>query len=231
MISAAKDRNIEIIELQHGNMSRFHMGYSFPNSKNVPYFPDKMLLFGKFWFDSTPLPLDKSNVKIIGFKDFNNKIKQYINVPKIPNSVVFISQGIIGGDLSKKAVETAKNNAKYSIIYRLHPQERNRWESIYPDLAENSRLENLVVDAGDSTIYDLLSKSEYVVGVSSTALYEALAFGCKVALLNLFSIEYMNYLINKGYVKKINIEEDIDFATLDRLKKVQKDYFFGEEKV
>ncbi len=49
--------------------------------------------------------------------------------------IIFISQGITGKELSKKAVELSDNNNGYKIIYKLHPGEFAEWDKEYPWLA------------------------------------------------------------------------------------------------
>ncbi len=49
-IEACNTLNIPTIELQHGIISRYHVGYSFesPNTK-IQTYPDYMFTFGKYW--------------------------------------------------------------------------------------------------------------------------------------------------------------------------------------
>ncbi len=58
LIKAANDLNIEIIELQHGTYSKYHLGYSFPNNNNNnkhTYFPTKFYVWNKYWKDLNKL--------------------------------------------------------------------------------------------------------------------------------------------------------------------------------
>lgn len=47
-------------------------------------------------------------------------------------------------------------------------------------------------------LYALLSDSKYVIGVYSTAIYEAIELGVKPILVNLSGIEYMEDLLTSG---------------------------------
>ena len=53
----------------------------------------------------------------------------------------------------------------------------------------------------------------YVVGVYSTAIYESLVYGCKTFLINIEGFQYMDYLIQNGYVKLL-----MDRFSFDDLK-------------
>lgn len=228
IIKAAKDLNIKVIEFQHGTMTKYHMGYSCPNNISIPYFPDEILLFGKFWSDSTPLPLTKSALKFIGYEDFNQKVRLYKDIKK-KNKIIFLSQWTIGQDLIKKAINIAKDNPKYKVIFRLHPNEY-KMKLSYLDFIKKSKLDNLEIGNMDKTLLDEVSDSKYVIGVYSTAIYEALALNCKAILLPFFGVEFMNYLINNNYVYKLNLNEKVNLEDINiniNIKSLSSEYFFG----
>lgn len=224
IIKAAKDLNVKVIEFQHGTMTKYHMGYSFPNNPHIPYFPDEILLFGEFWSDSTPLPLLKSALKFIGYEDFNQKIRLYENIKK-KNKITFISQWTIGQDIIKKAIEVAKDNPDYKVIFRLHPSEY-KMKSFYLDFLKKSKLDNLEIGSIKKTLLEEVSDSKYVIGVYSTAIYEALSLGCDIILLDVYGVENMDFLIEKSYVRKIKLNEKLDFKK-QILPKISSSYFFG----
>lgn len=55
LVAAAKKCNVRVIELQHGFISKYHMGYSYPDTVASPTLPDEMWCFGQFWIDDTGL--------------------------------------------------------------------------------------------------------------------------------------------------------------------------------
>ena len=227
MIYAAQKNGIEVIEFQHGIISLYHTGYSFPSHKQISYFPDKMLMFGKYWYDSAAIPLDNNHIEFIGFTDLNKTLEETeVDLSK-DKRILIISQWIFEDKLSNKAVEIARNNPEYHVTYRLHPQELTyNWRQKNKTLCNNLHLENLEVDECKNSLHQELATSEYVVGVYSTTIYESLALECKVILIDLYGVEYMNYLIDNKYVTKIGLEEKIDFRTCVS-KKIDKQYFFG----
>lgn len=225
LIKVANDLNIEVIEFQHGTMSKYHMGYSFPGNYKVPYFPNKMLLFGKFWYDSTPIPLDSTKVGYIGYKDFNIKSKQFFNLPK-KKKITFISQWTLSEKIFSKAIEVAKEYSEYEVVVRLHPAEISN-KNIYLEKIKASGLTNLKI-SNINLLAEELAVSEFVVGVYSTAIYEALFFKCKVILLDLYGIEYMDFLIENKYVYKVDYNKKIDLKNMPVLNSIDSKYFFGE---
>jgi len=248
MIAAAKDNKVEVIELQHGTISKYHLGYNFPNpkDKNLKYFPDKILSFGEYWKTIANYPIDKKNIISFGFPYLDDTCKSYINNAKNKNQILFISQGVIGKYLSNFACELVeklekngkygknreeennKNNEKYNIIYKLHSGEYSNWENNYKNLKKANELSNFtVVDNSSTPLYEFLSDSEYQVGVSSTAIYEGLLFNCKTFLVDLPGVENMNTLIDKNYVKKIkDTDEFIDSISKFEINEYNRDFFF-----
>jgi hypothetical protein len=224
MILAAREHGIEVTEFQHGIISKYHTAYSFPKEVKIPYFPDKMFLFGKYWYDSTPLPLTESDVQYIGYYALD--LENQADIVRETKRVLFISQWTIGKELSLKAIETAESNPDYTIIYRLHPAERNNWKDSYPELYK-SNLSNLVVDTSKSLLSEQLLKSEYVICAYSIGAFEALSFGCKVILLYFSGIEHMEYLVENGYAMQQELDEDIKLSSISNLKPASKEYFFG----
>ena len=133
LVAACKKMGIEIIELQHGTISPYHLGYSYPENtmkinneiKEIEYFPDKILSFGDYWKNSCPFPIDKENIISMGFPYFEENSKTYMKIAENKNKgndeenkengetnqkqMLFISQGVIGKYLSKLAYEIAKN--------------------------------------------------------------------------------------------------------------------------
>jgi hypothetical protein len=228
LIAACKNNNVKCIEIQHGTISKYHLGYSFPNNKEVPYFPDEMYMFGKYWYESTPVPLTEEKITYYGYPYMEERIKEYKNNKKKKNQILFISQGTIGNKLSETAYEFAKDNKEYNIIYKLHPGEYNRWRNDYDNLIKAEKLDNFkVIDNNKINLYKLLSESEFLIGVYSTAIYEGLIMDCKLILINLPGIDYMDYLIATQKIKIAYSCKDIKkIIKENKFASINKNYFF-----
>jgi len=195
IIDAAHKCNIKVTELQHGTFTKYHLGYSFPISNNkIPYFPDKIMTFGSFWGDYTPLP---NNVKttIIG-APYIQKIKDKTkDKTKVKNLIVFCSQGAISKDLFPFAIETSRLMPDYKFIYRLHPSEQL---DQYENTLKSLEIKNFSLSHKSPNIFDLLASAEYQAGVFSTTLLEGMALNTKSILINMSGIEYMKPVIEAG---------------------------------
>ena len=255
LVAACKKMNIEIIELQHGTISPYHLGYSYPENtmkfndeiKEIEYFPDKILSFGDYWKNACPFPIDSENIISMGFPYFEENSKTYMkiaekkdNEPNDQKQILFISQGVIGKYLSQLAYETASNingnnennnTQKYNFIYKLHPGEYGTWKENYDYLTKAvNEFDNFtVIDKSEPPLYELFAKSHYQIGAFSTAIYEGLAFNCKTFIIDVPGVEYLDDLIDKDIVKKVkNSEELINYINSEKIsiQEYDKDYFF-----
>ena len=230
IVKAAKDLKIEVIELQHGTITDYHLGYSYPlktrQNGEIAYFPDKILTFGDYWINPETCPISQNNIIPIGFPYFEAQSKDFINITPKKNQVLFISQGVIGKYLSKLAYEFASEMKDFRIIYKLHPGEYETWRQNYPEL-END-LDNFeVIDNSETPLYQLFAESNYQVGAFSTAIYEGLMFNCKTFIIDVPGIEYLTDLIDGGYVCKVNDADDL-IANLESFnpRDYDKNFFF-----
>jgi hypothetical protein len=230
LIAACKDQNVESIEIQHGLISNYDLGLTFNKKEKIPYFPDKMWLFGKYWFDSTSIPLKEKDVKYIGYPYMEDRLNKFKNLKKNKKQVLFISFGAIGKELSKIACEFNKLTNEYKIIYKLHPGEYERWQKEYPWLLEAQKDGLKIIDNNEIDFYELLAKSEFTIGVNSTGLFEGIMLNCKTILVQLPRIESMDYLIKQYKVPLIrNNRELLKKLKKYNLKKIKnKEYFFAK---
>ncbi|MDL2271193.1 CDP-glycerol glycerophosphotransferase family protein, partial [Methanobrevibacter sp. OttesenSCG-928-I08] len=236
VVKAAKDLNIEVIEIQHGTISKYHLGYSYPNKtrcfngklEEIAYFPDKLLSFGDYWNNSSYFPISREHIISIGFPYFESNTKNYMGVNKESNKILFISQGVIGKYLSKFAFELGEKLSSYEIIYKLHPGEYSSWRENYKYLLDASKLDNFkVIDNNNTPLYQLFAESNYQIGVFSTAIYEGLSFNCKTFVLDFPGVEYLDDLVDDGFICKINsVNELIQNIETFAPKNYNKDFFF-----
>jgi len=195
VISAARGCDMEVIELQHGTFSQYHLGYSFPKrKKRLDYFPDKMYVWNQYWKELIEMPIPDSNMVIDKFRFLEHEKSRVRHLVKIENQIVVISQGAIGEEIANHFLTNIHLFDNADIFYKLHPGEFDSYIS-YPSLKILSALENVTIIKDEIPLYELFASSEYQVGVFSTALYEGVEFGCKTILLNINGIEYMDRFI------------------------------------
>ena len=186
IISAAQESGVRVVEIQHGMISRYHAGYSF-GMKNIPYFPDFLYLFGKKWY-GPHIPVNIDKIRWYGYPQLNQNVQPYIGREK-EKKVLFISQWTLNARMVHYADMLSKEVGR-EIIFKFHPRDSDEtmdtYKKKYPDI---KFIKN------EYSLHDLLSKCEYIIGVFSTAIFEAAALDCKIILLNEPGVESLEDFI------------------------------------
>ncbi len=206
----AKEMGIPTIELQHGVMDSKHIAYNYGGSKNIIQFPDYELVFSEYWKKVTAAPIDRSKIIPVGYPFFDRGIRETResvgDVEK--RGICFISQGNTGDKLSRLALELSKvlNDNEWVIYYKLHPGEFLAWKESYPWLV-NSNVN--VIDGKGMSLYEVFARSEYQVGVSTTAIYEGFGFGLKTLIYRIYLSEYFETVCSMGYAQYVESANEI----------------------
>ena len=202
LISAARSLGIPTVEIQHGTLSPFHLGYHYPD-RSTPYFCDYLLTFGEFWSGAASFPLPAERLKVSGFAHLHRQLNAYTQQTRQrPRSgVLWLSQGVISQALTEYALATAQATPGLHHTYKLHPSEYKTWRHDYPLLARAADDQQItVIDNAHQSLYELMWHAEYQVGVFSTAMYEGLTLGCYTFVVDLPGAEYMERLIAQEIV-------------------------------
>ncbi|MCU4974989.1 hypothetical protein OB955_19945 [Halobacteria archaeon AArc-m2/3/4] len=171
LIESAQERNIPVIELQHGVDSVNKTEISYPYGVNGTLtFPDIYFSWGYKWAERPDFPID--DVRIVGWP-FLDCMKTMRNQRKSTGTkrILIMSQPT-NIDMLIDIATTIKNESEFEVTYRLHPKNRANWKSNFPEL-DNSDIE---VDDGNISLYDQFGRVDYQLGTTSTALFEGLQF-------------------------------------------------------
>lgn len=202
--SIANRKGIQTIELQHGTVGNLHIAYNYPMGVKTQCFPRYFYSWGAFWTQNARLPINKSNIIEIGFP-YIEQYQQKYDANKKQKQIIVLSQ--MREDLALFAKNLAKLLPKYKIIFKAHPAEYKVASSRYSFLNETGNIQ--VVDYDDINLYEYFSKSEFVVGIYSTALIEALAFNASIIIVKYSGWEYFESLEES---EKISFVTDIHEA-------------------
>lgn len=202
-----KKYGIPTIELQHGTMGSEHIAYNYSPGDCIQQFPDYVFLFSDYWKHVTNLPINEDHIKIVGYPYFDSQIKKYPKQQHEKKSILFISQGTIGAELSQFAVKLAQDQRleKWNIFYKLHPGEFESWEKDYPWL-KTSRI--AVVGNDNKNIYELFSICDVQIGVYSTAIFEGMGFGLRTFIYKIYRSEMFKELCAMGYAEFVSGTEE-----------------------
>lgn len=206
LIAAAKSYGIPTVEMQHGTIFPYHLGYRFPHTTQTEFFPDHLLLFSPFWQKGTPLPPD-CHLFPIG----NDYLHSPLSRQSKAKSIVFISQSTIGGFLEQFLLNNRDILEDYTVYFKLHPKEFQALPKIYPRLLQMAH-PNLQIITAERTVADLHKECTYQIGVFSTAIFEGLQSGCYTILLDVPGVEHMETLIQQGYAHLVKVESSLKEA-------------------
>ncbi|WBQ08718.1 hypothetical protein [Kribbella sp. CA-293567] len=185
LVGAARDLGIRVVELQHGVISPYHLGYSYPGRPDVPDQPDELWCFGSYWTDVAELPAGMK-ASVVG-ASFISPLSPAEVAAKDPRSVVFLSQGTTGPALLGYAAALAAARPDLDVAFQLHPSERST-DYVAPA--------GVRLAAGNTLA--VLAAATYQVGVSTTALFEGMVLGCRTAVAKLPGHEYLTPAIDRG---------------------------------
>lgn len=200
----AKQNNIPVIELQHGTVGRYHIAYNFKTCNFLETFPDYFFAWGEFWVDKARLPISKENIKIMGFPYIDNFRQKETTIGKDIHQIMVISQ--LNNEIAVFAYELAKLLPTHKILFKAHPKEYKIAKEKYYTLKKVRNIE--IIDNEKITLYDYFKQCNFVFGVSSTALIEALAFGSSIGIIKLPGWEYFEDIEETVNLKFINDATD-----------------------
>ena len=197
LMAGARAAGVRIIELQHGFISRYHLGYSYPRGQQSPYLADELWTFGQYWIDETPFP-QSLKTRVIGAPYVAQLAQQHggASAQRREGRVVFTSQGAIGEQLLPLALRAARALPSHEIIFRLHPSESR--EEFEARLSGEIVPANFSLSAREPNIFALLASADVQVGVFSTTLLEGMALGCRTAIVALPGFEYLDLVVERG---------------------------------
>jgi hypothetical protein len=223
-VEACQAEDVPVVELQHGVVTSYHMGYSYPyDDKNV--FPDYFFSFGDYWSEAVDLPLPDENVIPIGYPFLETRAAEYRSI-ETERQIVVISQPPYGESLSRFAVALSESAAiDEAVVYKLHPKEYADWKKRYPHLVGSA----VEVSAGEPPLYELFAESHAQVGVDSTALYEGLRFELDTYILDEAGSVQMEYLLSNSHATLIQSTEEYLTARTadDHGSSVDSTFFFS----
>lgn len=214
----------KVIEVQHGFLSKEDYAYNYPPSyiKNTAhqcreYLPDYLLMFGEYWAGRVHTPSKKI---VVGYPYLNEISKKLIKCIKPENkSILIVSQGTVTKVMVNIAKKLSQAFSNYKIIFKLHPGEIP-FKERYSSLKSLSNIEII----GNYNIYELIAKSNILIGYNSTTLFEALKFPEK----RIF-IQKNNEVPNEIGYKFTNVEELIEAIKNDSRgnPKAKPEYFWA----
>ncbi len=217
LTEAAHELGIPVVELQHGTVFPAHVAYNLPENGSV-YSPEIFLAWGRHWAEQMR-NYPRERMLLSGFPYFDHCRNLYPPCPRKaggPFRILFVSQGTVARKLVSFATELRALLPvdRFTIIYKLHPNESRTWRVRYPSLM-SAGVE--VVENLSRNIYTCLRDADVAVGLNSTALVEGFAWGVRAFVFRqLPGSETMEDFCRSGTVEFVDSVERL----AERLKQI-----------
>lgn len=197
--------NIKVIEVQHGTVGPLHIGYNYRGNPSLKTVPDYFLAWGEYWVKNTRMTIPKANIKIVGFP-YLDSFRQANHLESNERQIVLLSQ--MSEELGHFAEELATRLPDYKIVFKAHPAEYSRVYENYAYLKGKSNVEIIANDK--KPLYEIFQESNFVFGVNSTAMLEALGFCNTIFVLKFAGWEFFENMVgNESFVFISSIEEAV----------------------
>jgi len=214
-IEACQQLDIPTVELQHGALSEYHFGYSYPGDRTKAAFPDYFFAFGEHFCSLAAYPIPPANVRSVGYPYLEASLERLDGAGtrssgeqnRSQERVLFLSQGTVGEQLSKLAVALQTHDSfDGDVIYKHHPREYESWREHYPWLVDTDLT---IVDTDSPSLYELFDTATAQVGVYSTTLYEGLAFELPTFLLEMDRTEFVQDIVDAGWAAVVESADEL----------------------
>lgn len=183
----AHEMGIKVVELQHGFISKEHIGYNYKRQHDLSVIPDYLILFSDYWKMCASYPIKNDCLLPLGYPYYYSMKKRYYTVPDHGDRpvILVLSQHIytrrLLDDIKNLCVYFDNIHFSYRILYKLHPMEADTEVKDDP-IFKRENIE--LVDNSKRNLYECFSVCNVQIGASSTAIFEGIGFNLKTILLD-----------------------------------------------
>lgn len=208
-----QEMGIPSVEILHGYVDDNYVPYNYARIGLHNALPDYIFVYSQIQKDKVNWGIPKENILVVGYPEGEKRAKELSSVRRKEGSkrvITFISSMMkVMGKYVNKIAENV-NPEEYEIIFKLHPNEYQVWKENYAGIPDSVK----VIDHNDQDIHYYLSISDVVIGINSTALFEASYYPAKIFILEENSYENMGILLDSGKAELIHgMKELIDRIT------------------
>ncbi|MFM6971148.1 MAG: hypothetical protein ACKOWR_01610, partial [Micrococcales bacterium] len=203
---------------QHGVISSMHPRLSWKEEIGGKYLPDEFWQWGSYWGEALPVSVKRVTIGAPSFLTAQRGVAKN-------RQLLVIGQPQQSKNIIQFARFIAASVKNLEVVFKPHPQEKlDEVLAMLDGFGE--RPSNLRIESPIAETLPLIAQSEYVVGVYSTALFEAVALGCKVGVLKLDGWKHVHTLVIDGEATLIAQVSDIGkFLTTSKPSLTSKRYY------
>ncbi len=227
-----KEMNIPSIELLHGYITETDVTYNYSDIGLNNTLPDYIFVYSQIQKDLIKWGIPKENIRVVGWpwlEKKKNEVSENIGKQNRKKTLLFISCGNPVIAKYMKVLEKNLDCNQFEIIFKLHPTEYKVWKEKYPAIPDGIQ----VIDNNEHDIHFYLKKSDIVVGIASTVLYEAAIYPVLIYILAEGMHERMKIIIKSGRAKLVHDEIELLSCILNNPEKEYKEdfSFFAEHAI
>jgi hypothetical protein len=211
IIAAMNDLNIEVIEIQHGLISKVDLYYCYnPRfSKHLEraFFPDKLILFGEYWKNILHDAAEWKQSQLIIGGEYMANAREKIVVAEKQNLIVVAAQKGMEKEylpLISALKSQLLNHPEWHAIIKLHPLEK------HPHLYEQFISPQISIAEKGVDITELFSRAKIQLSIYSTTIYDAIGYELKnyCWLYDGMGRDYAEAMVEQGAANGLEISED-----------------------
>lgn len=202
LVAAARERGVQVIELQHGIADRNHPTYAWTTyarayRRRMPL-PDRIFLYGDHWRrELSAGGFWGDALRVTGSAHVDEHRRRLVRDEG--TTVVFTAQGL---ETKKAAVWLAAAmkdvGPSVRLFVRLHPYYAGGRDDFTSVLGSDPRVQVLSGHESPST-YELLARAHLHVSISSSTHYDAVGLGVPTVILPFRSHEFVESLRAAGH--------------------------------
>ncbi len=211
IIAAMNDLNIEIIEIQHGLISKADLYYCynprFSRHLEHAFFPDKLVLFGDYWKNILVDAAEWRTQQLIIGGEYMANAQGKIVVAEKENLIVVAAQKGMEREylpLISALKNHLLNHPEWRAIIKLHPLEK------HPHLYEQFVSSQISIAEKGMDITKLFSRAKIQLSIYSTTIYDAIGYGLKnyCWLYDGMGRDYAEAMVEQGAASGLGIDDD-----------------------
>lgn len=222
MIAGAQAAGATVVEPMHGAISGIHPYLTWSGQDKVSYQPDELLQWGAYWGEIADLPAATKR-KVVGAPAaiveaiVRERELSEADQAHQTNTVFIASQAHATEKITKFLLAAAAAHPAFFFTLKQHPQEAPvDFEAVATEEFRKGKLasprvpSNLLLADPKVNSLEAMARSEFVLGVYTTALFEAVALGCKVGVLAFSGWHHIRALVERGDATLIQDLTELD---------------------
>ncbi len=196
LIELLKELKIPIIEILHGYVDDNYLPYNYIRQGMNDAQPDYIFVYSQLQKDQVNWGIPKDHIRVVGYPEGEKRSRELLAHPlkRSKKRITFISNMAQVLEKYLNVLAENINLEEYKILLKLHPNEYTCWKEIYKNLSQQIH----VIDHNENDIHYYLANSDIVVGINSTALFEATFYPVDIYILREDSYQNMNFLLKSG---------------------------------